>query len=222
MEQKIERKTLSKQVYSLLEEKIYHGKWQVGDKIPSEKHLMEDLQIGRNTLREAIQALAQVGLLEVRQGHGTFVVANSPLQAILHQRVSKSSLFEIFEARHALESEIVALACARRTEAELETLYELVKKCQQATSVEQFIQADMALHHQIALCSKNALLSDIYEHLFDKIHISIMHSTWLKEDRLTSHVALVDAISDRDVKKAQYEVDIYISVYKNRVSDKGF
>ncbi|WP_088840848.1 FadR/GntR family transcriptional regulator [Listeria sp. ILCC797] len=222
MKSKIERTTLSKQVYTFIEEKIHSGEWQVGDKIPSEKHLMEDLKISRNTLREAVQALSQMGLLEVRQGNGTFVVANSPLQAVLQERVSKSSLLEIFEARHALESEIVALACARRTEADLESLYTLVKKCQQAANIDEFIQADMALHHTMALCSKNALLTDIYAHLFDKIHTSIMHSTLLQADRLNSHEALVEAISHQDVKKAQHEVDSYISLYKNRISDEGF
>ncbi|WP_088815320.1 MULTISPECIES: FadR/GntR family transcriptional regulator [Listeria] len=222
MKSKIERTTLSKQVYTFIEEKIHSGEWQVGDKIPSEKHLMEDLKISRNTLREAVQALSQMGLLEVRQGNGTFVVANSPLQAVLQERVSKSSLLEIFEARHALESEIVALACARRTEADLESLYALVKKCQQAANIDEFIQADMALHHTMALCSKNELLTDIYAHLFDKIHTSIMHSTLLQADRLNSHEALVEAISHQDVKKAQHEVDSYISLYKNRISDEGF
>ncbi|EIA19903.1 FadR/GntR family transcriptional regulator [Listeria fleischmannii] len=222
MNQKIERTTLSKQVYKWLEEKIRCGEWQVGDKIPSEKQLMEDLEIGRNTLREAVQALSQVGLLEVRQGHGTFVVADSSLHVVLQERVSHSSLLEIFEVRHALEGEIVALACMRRTDEELGMLFALVKKCQEATDMDSFVEADMALHHQIALCSKNTLLADMYAHLFDKIQMSIMHSALLNEDRLTSHVTLIDAISKKDVKKAQQEVDLYISLYKNRISNKGF
>ncbi|MCH2945122.1 GntR family transcriptional regulator, partial [Listeria monocytogenes] len=87
----------------------------------------------RNTLREAIRALAHIGFLETKQGDGPFVRNNSELNAIMQKRDRESTVQEILEIRHALDREAGILACDRRTEEEVETLEKYRQQCQLAT-----------------------------------------------------------------------------------------
>ena len=70
----VSRVTLSEQVASQIAEQIAHGRWQPGDRLPSETELCATLKIGRSTLREALKSLAFVGLVQMRPGEGTYVL----------------------------------------------------------------------------------------------------------------------------------------------------
>lgn len=67
------------QIHNQLRENIEDGKWKVGEKIPAERELAADFDVSRMTLRQAIQALVDEGILERRVGSGTFV-ANRKVQ----------------------------------------------------------------------------------------------------------------------------------------------
>lgn len=73
------RSGLSDQVITELRNQITSGEWPVGSRIPTEPELVEQLGVARNTVREAVRALAHNGLLDIRQGSGTYVVATSEL-----------------------------------------------------------------------------------------------------------------------------------------------
>ncbi|HHY25905.1 MAG TPA: FadR family transcriptional regulator, partial [Desulfitobacterium dehalogenans] len=74
--EKASRSTLVDQVTTQIEQMIESGRWRIGDKIPAEPQLMDMFEVSRNTLREGIQSLVHVGLLETRQGIGTTVKSN--------------------------------------------------------------------------------------------------------------------------------------------------
>ena len=78
------RTGLVDQVISQLRAQIDSGEWGVGDRIPTESELSDQLEVGRNTVREAVRALAHAGLLEIRQGAGTFVRASSEPVSYTH------------------------------------------------------------------------------------------------------------------------------------------
>ena len=69
----VKRYPLSRQVSDKLEQMIEKGEYHVGEKIHTEIELMDIFQVSRNTIREAIQSLTSAGVLEVRQGDGTYV-----------------------------------------------------------------------------------------------------------------------------------------------------
>ncbi|MEN2667081.1 FadR/GntR family transcriptional regulator [Listeria aquatica] len=220
MSAQLDRKPLAEQVYDLLLKKITSGAWPLHSKIPSEKSLMEEFGISRNTLREAIRALVHVGILEVRQGAGTIVLANDEWSASLQRRIAKSSLGEIFEVRHALETEIAVLACKRRTNEDLKTCLILSKQCISAVQnqdVAKFVKSDTALHEAIAKASHNSLLVDLYGRLLEEIEVSIYSTTVLEKDSTYGHTSLLQAIEARDAERAKQEVDIYITAYKQKL-----
>src|SRR5438445_2767270 len=106
---------LCDEVVAQFEALIASGEWPVGEKIPAEPELVAALGVGRNTVREAVRALAHSGVLEARQGDGTYVRAPSELPAVMRRRVAAAELRSVIEVRRAYETEAARLAATRRT-----------------------------------------------------------------------------------------------------------
>lgn len=70
-------------VVDQLRAQLTNGEWAVDDRIPTEHELAEQLGVGRNTVREAVRVLVHAGLLESRQGNGTFVRSTADPAAVL-------------------------------------------------------------------------------------------------------------------------------------------
>ncbi|MFV2119542.1 FadR/GntR family transcriptional regulator, partial [Streptomyces sp. Act-28] len=98
------RSALSDQVIAQLRNQITSGEWPVGSRIPTEPELVEQLGVARNTVREAVRALAHNGLLDIRQGSGTYVIATSELAGVMHRRFADADPRHVAELRSTLES----------------------------------------------------------------------------------------------------------------------
>jgi DNA-binding FadR family transcriptional regulator len=213
MLQKLEKISLVQQVYSQIELMIKNGDWEIGARIPKEADLIELFGVSRNTLREAVRALVQVGLLDTKQGDGTFVTATSELNAILQKRMQNSTIIEILEVRHSLEREAASLACLKRTKLELKQMLHYSKMCRKYFDdhdIDNFVKTDWKLHQSIMTASHNQLLIDIYTNLFEKIQMSINSVTELPNSYDIGHSVLVHAIDEQDTKKAIWAVEDYI------------
>src|SRR3954454_19626860 len=110
------RTPLFDQVIGQLRDQITSGRWPVGSRIPTEPELVEQLGVARNTLREAVRALAHNGLLDIRQGSGTYVLATSGFGAVMQRRFAGADARHVAELRSALEATAAALAAGRRTD----------------------------------------------------------------------------------------------------------
>src|ERR687898_793025 len=91
------RSALSDQVIDALRDEITSGAWPVGSRIPTEAALVERLGVARNTVREAVRALAHNGLLDIRQGSGTFVAATSELAGVMGRRFAEAAPDDVAE-----------------------------------------------------------------------------------------------------------------------------
>ncbi|HEY4385145.1 MAG TPA: GntR family transcriptional regulator, partial [Ktedonobacteraceae bacterium] len=122
------RQSLVNQVLNYLQQQIASGTFSVGSKLPAESELMAHLTVGRSTVREAMQVLAHMGLVEVRAGDGTYVCAPQPETEPLGQRLRRAKIFEVYEVRHTLELECVRLAAQRRDEQDLIRIRQAVQQ----------------------------------------------------------------------------------------------
>src|SRR6266576_4974282 len=101
-----------------IRERIVSGAWGAGDRLPKESELAAELGISRNSLREAVRALSQLRVLEVRQGDGTYVSSLEPglllesTSFISHLLLGETEL-ELYEVRRILEAAAAALATGR-------------------------------------------------------------------------------------------------------------
>ncbi|MEK8225360.1 GntR family transcriptional regulator [Oerskovia sp. M15] len=68
------------------------GRWPVGERIPTETDLVSEFEVGRNTVREAIQSLVHAGLLRREQGRGTFVISSSELTGTLERQLAGAAV----------------------------------------------------------------------------------------------------------------------------------
>src|SRR5262245_7828430 len=122
----VSRVTLGEQVAAQLAEQVSNGQWRPGDRLPSEADLCVALGIGRSTLREAMQSLAFVGLVEMRPGEGTYVVDGTQqlVESINTRGLLKTQkdIKDVSEARLVLETELAALAAERMEPADFKNL----------------------------------------------------------------------------------------------------
>ncbi|UQS23302.1 FadR family transcriptional regulator [Amycolatopsis thermalba] len=203
------RTGLVDQVIGQLRDAIAEGEWAIGQRIPTEAALAESLGVGRNTVREAVRALAHSGLLEVRQGDGTYVRATSEVSGAI-RRLCGSELREVLGVRRALEVEAARLAATVRTEEELATITELLDQRDEAyrgEDIETYVRADTEFHLAVVRASHNALLTELYRGILEAVTASVAATTdtRLPETEAIGHRGLLEAIAARDTERAMTE-----------------
>jgi len=130
-----------------IRERIVSGAWSAGDRLPKESELAAELGISRNSLREAVRALSQLRVLEVRQGDGTYVSSLEPdllLEStgfISHLLLGETEL-ELYEVRRILEAAAAALAAGRIDAKEKLDLGQILDRMRAAQTVEELVEAD--------------------------------------------------------------------------------
>ena len=203
----IKRYSLSKQVSDELEQMIARGEYVVGDKIPTETELIEMFQVSRNTIREAIKALTWAGILEIKQGDGTYVISSNRFAAALNQRYEEISIEDIKEARKCIEVTIADLAARRYLDSDVEEMKRSFEKRQSCLEDEkENTRADIEFHMAIAKACHNVILLDLYQSISDYL---MAHITERKHELSFSakevdilHEKLYKAILERNEKEA--------------------
>ncbi|GAA1775084.1 FadR/GntR family transcriptional regulator [Streptomonospora arabica] len=216
------RTGLVDQVISQLRAQIDSGEWGIGDRIPTESELSDQLEVGRNTVREAVRALAHAGLLEIRQGAGTFVRASSELGGALRRRLERSRLRENLEVRRALEMEAARLAAMRHTDQDLADIEHAVALRDSAWNegdMAAFVEADFTFHRTIVHATHNPLLVDLYDDIAQAVYDSIAHTAYglpgsdSEEGSAGTgidHKGLADAVREGDPDRALREAACYL------------
>jgi GntR family transcriptional regulator, transcriptional repressor for pyruvate dehydrogenase complex len=205
----VQRQNLTEQVIQHLQQRIRQGEWAVGTKLPPETELMTLIGVGRSTIREAVRVLAHSGLLEVRQGDGTYVRALTTGVESLELRLQRAAILEVYEVRRILELEIARLAALRRDEQDLARMQELLQRrrvARTAGDAGAFLDADIALHLAVATASKNTVLADLYQTFTTQLRLALDNLIADPEIRLGNqamlHEQLVEAIIAQDPERA--------------------
>lgn len=201
------RTGLVDQVIEQIRAAVAAGEWPVGSRLPPEAELGEALGVGRNTVREAVRALAHAGLLEVRQGDGTYVRATSEISGAI-RRLAGTELREVLQVRRLLEAEGARLAAAHRTADELAELDAAMAACEvaeRAADLAAFTRADLAFHQLVLRCAHNAVLAELYRGLTEVVHASV--ATTVAGGRCESHTGLLAAIRTGDAAAAAAEAE---------------
>lgn len=203
--QPVRRTSLIAQVTDQLRAEIRSGRWAVGSRIPTEPELTELTGTGRNTVREAVQALVHAGMLERRQGSGTYVIAISDLGGTLAKYFADAQQRDVLELRQALDTTAARLAAQRRDESDIANLLRLLEERRQAWDEENTaaIDADVELHRAIVVASHNAVYLEFYDSLLPVIEQGIRTHTAKSGDSFhAEHAELVHAVIDGDPERA--------------------
>ena len=175
----VKRYPLSKQVADKLEQMIEAGEYAVGERIPTEIELMDIFSVSRNTIREAVQSLNSAGVLDVRQGDGTYVRSSNRFNANMSMKYAQISIEDIREARNIMEVSIAGLAAQRRSDEDLTLISEALERRKGLKeNVKENTLADMEFHMAIAESCHNKILIDLYHSIWTYLesHIAERHA----------------------------------------------
>ncbi|MFI6040731.1 FadR/GntR family transcriptional regulator [Nocardia sp. NPDC051321] len=203
--QPVRRTSLIAQVTEQLRAEIRSSRWPIGSRIPTEPELTELTGTGRNTVREAVQALVHAGMLERRQGSGTYVIASSDLGGTLGKYFADAEERDVLELRLALDTTAAALAARRRDDTDIANLLQLLSERDKAYNDDNptAIESDVELHRAIVVASHNAVYLEFYDSLLPIIEQVIRARTLKSDDSFPeAHAELVHAVIDGDPQRA--------------------
>lgn len=207
--------SLSGQVIAQLRQQITSGAWPVGTRIPTEPELVAELGVARNTVREAVRALAHNGLLDIRQGSGTYVLATSELAGVMRRRFAAVDPEHVRELRSTLEAAAAGFAARRRSDNDLARLDAIYAKREQAwerADRDAFVDADAAFHRAVVAASHNDALIELYADLGEVIRQSLDEHVGqaLSPEEYMDHGRLLEAIRAADPATATAEASAHI------------
>lgn len=200
------RETISTEVARRLLAYLLSGEIQPGGRLPSERRLAETLRVGRSIVREALKSLTLLGLIEVRQGDGTYLRGTE--SSLLPQSVAWGLLLghkqtrDLVEARRHLEEILAGLAAERRTGVDLEALHHLLDEMQASEGdPDRFVAADVAFHLRVTEAAHNETLGGVVAGIRTLLHVwisRVMHAADSFEPSVREHAAILDALDEGD------------------------
>ena len=212
----VSKSTLVENVIARLEELITSGEWPVGFRVPPEPELVKALGVSRNTVREAVRALVHAGLLDPRPGDGTYVLADTSLDAALERAARRWGAIDALEVRSMLERDAARLAAQRRDDADVEAIEAALalRHTAGASDDRAFVEADAAFHTAVVAATHNQVLIGLYAHLAAPLRQSVTEA--LRVDGQAhddaSHLALARAIRDGDPAAAEQAATTVLAV----------
>ena len=203
---RISKGSLVETAIESLRQAIEKGHWAIGERLPVEAQLSESLGVIRNTVREAVRVLVHVGMLETRQGDGTYVRATKDAGETL-RRINRAQLRDKLEVRIMLETEAAKLAAERRDAKDLERMtLALDERAKAGDDVERRIRHDHAFHTALVAASHNPALSELYDYFANSVAQTIELTeldSGLPEPSQEDHELLLAAIRRQDSVKAE-------------------
>ena len=203
---RISKGSLVETAIESLRQAIEKGHWAIGERLPVEAQLSESLGVSRNPVREAVRVLVHVGMLETRQGDGTYVRATKDAGETL-RRINRAQLRDKLEVRIMLETEAAKLAAERRDAKDLERMtLALDERAKAGDDVESRIRHDHAFHTALVAASHNPALSELYDYFANSVAQTIELTeldSGLPEPSQEDHELLLAAIRRQDSVKAE-------------------
>lgn len=197
---------LYKKIVRLIERQIAEKELNPGDRLPTEQEVAKQLGVSRTVVREAFLILRQTGLLEARQGVGTFVSKPLPertLDAVTRLlRIQTDSIWNVHEVREALEPAIAELAAERATDDDLERMRTALDEMENnLNDTVAFIEGDLNFHGAIADATHNSsfrlILTPVMDVMLEgrKLGASVADA---RARTLDDHNCILGCIQERD------------------------
>lgn len=227
----LERTTVSERVRDDIHNRIASGELQPGTQLAAERLLAEQFGVARTSVREAIQGLVALGLIE-RRGNRSFVVEQVPGSELPASDGGKKSLRSLLEARRVLELSLFELAASRATSRERQETFDLARR-PTPTDLDEFNLLDRQFHASIAGACANPILIEVYGRVLDTLvqaDVSARLILGLTDDRdpaetitraAGEHRVIAEAFVARDVSAMLDAVEKHLGHVRGRMSRMG-
>lgn len=206
----VKKISISEQIFEQLKEKIIRGEFKPNDKLPSENELCRLFKVSRTTIRQALINLQVLGLIETRNGEGSFVkefdsaiMLNSLIPSSF---LNTKSLKEIIEFRQFVEPSVAFLACKKVSNEGINALKKIYNSMvSNKDNLEEFSKLDYEFHMEIAKICQNSYVIKLYEIIHD-ILLSAFQDIVSKrgnEAGLKYHGLLLESFIKKDASKTK-------------------
>jgi GntR family transcriptional repressor for pyruvate dehydrogenase complex len=220
---RVPRRKLAEQVAKQMLGEIRSKSLPPGTKMPSERELMAATGVGRSTIREAINGLGMLGVLEIRHGQGAFVIdpdaglaAPPAIAAALARGVTR----DLFEARRLVEPVAAEFAAGRRTEVELRDLAQVLTDHERALEEgEPAVQPSVRFHVGIGEAAHNEVLAGFVNSFQDPLTErgpALEAMAGFREWELDQHRAVFEPIRDGDPEEAARRMRAHLDAVVSR------
>ncbi|WP_114192594.1 transcriptional regulator ExuR [Edaphovirga cremea] len=165
-----ETRRLYQQLAAELKQRIETGVYQVGEKLPAERFISEEMNVSRTVVREAIIMLEVEGYVEVRKGSGIHVMSNQQKHLVMPSaeiEFATAGPFELLQARQLIESNIAEFAATQVTKQDIVQLMEIQEHARQEDRFRDS-QWDLKFHIQVAMATQNTAMATIVEKMWSQ------------------------------------------------------
>ena len=191
-------------------------RFSVGDKLPNELELSEELNVSRTTLREAIRILVAYDILEIRRGKGTYVTEKALEQPQDLEQLSsvKVNAKDLYEMRLIFEPEAAYLAAIRGTDVEIKRIVDYGKRIEnEIKSGKDRTKDEHAFHKAIAQATHNEFMNKLMPILYQAISKGVVLSIQSERainDTIGDHRMIMEFLEQRNAEGAKNAMRIHI------------
>lgn len=192
-------------VVNSIKEAIETGKLHVGDQLPKEEELASQLGVGRSSLREGMKILAAYGVVESRQGEGTFIVDHSAenFSEFLGFFPGDDKQMTFLELRRVIEVGNIVAVCGKATPEDIKNLAKLVHVFDEPREEKDYVEADKDFHAYLLNMLHNPMLTQISNMIMHMREDMLWHLFTRKEiveDARVAHHKILNALQSRDLE----------------------
>lgn len=226
--QTIEPQRLYRKIASQIATLVETGEFRVGERLPPERDLSEQLGVSRSSVREALIALEIEGVVEVRSGSGIYVRSKAARDVTLGSPQSPLGPFDVIKARTLLETEIAVLAVTHATQSQFADIWERLETLHRVeVGAPDLIAADRDFHLSIARASGNMayvlLLDTLWDHRTTPLYARLenhFHSSKVWKQSMTEHDQIFAALSARDAGRVAAAMRAHMHNAEKRLASK--
>ncbi|MDG1894503.1 MAG: FadR/GntR family transcriptional regulator [Fuerstiella sp.] len=226
----IPRRSSVDQVVERIRDVITEQKLSAGERLPGELELVDQLQVSRPVLREALARLQGLGLIEIQRGNGTFVASRERLVncvQLLRTAVTLAprELLSYAELRAAVEVQAVRQAAERATDEDVAELKQMLKELNSVDRpYEELLEIDFRFHRRILQAAGNELMQNLMEVIYEFVVTQMAQTTSSpRENKLGRrlHREIVVAIADHDPDAAERAMREHMEVVLSRLKKEA-
>jgi GntR family transcriptional repressor for pyruvate dehydrogenase complex len=208
----IERRTTVDLVVDRIARVIKDQKLAAGSRLPGEHQLVEQLQVSRPVLREALARLQSLGLVDIQRGRGTFVGDTSSLTNCVRLlqtavTISPQELLSYVELRSAIEVQAARQAAERASDEDVAELAALLKQLDdEDLPYANALEIDFRFHRKLLSIADNKLMQNLMEVIYEFVLAQMVRTTPSQKDNQLGrrlHNAIVKAIRENDPDAAE-------------------
>lgn len=224
--QKVEKETITEGIIRQIVSLLNDGVFQPGDKLPSEKELMQKMEVGRSSVREGLHILVALNILESKAGKGYYVKNPSNIfdnvarSDIIKFALEQGEFLDLLEAREVLEKRITILAIQRATEDDIKEMDKILEDIKEAMEKgRKLTELTANVHLAFAKATHNQILVQMMKLILPLIISKAKGMEIPPEKDLKMHSELIYCLKDRNVEQMRKLIDNHLSYIRDKYVD---